>query len=43
MTWADWIAISLAMGLACLPVCRWWVQELDCREPKYLNVWRAKP
>ena len=40
MTWADWIAIGLAMGLACLPV---WVPLLDFREPKYLNVWRQKP
>jgi hypothetical protein len=36
----DWITIAVAMGLACLPVCRWWVRELDCREPKYTAVWR---
>jgi len=40
MTWADWIAISLAMGLACLPV---WVNLLDFRESRFLSVWRQKP
>ena len=39
----EWIGVGIAMGLACLPVCRWWVRELDAREPKFLSVWRAKP
>lgn len=43
MTWLEWASIGIAMGLACLPVCRWWVRELDAREPMFLNVWRAKP
>lgn len=29
MTWMEWASIGIAMGLACLPVCRWWVRELD--------------
>ena len=43
MTWLEWASIGIAMGLACLPVCRWWVRELDAREPKFLSVWMAKP
>ena len=43
MTWLEWASIGIAMGLACLPVCRWWVRELDAREQRFLSVWRAKP
>ena len=43
MTWLEGASIGIAMGLACLPVCRWWVRELDAREPRFLSVWRAKP
>ncbi len=40
MTIYSWLTIATAMGLACVPVCRWWVRSCDYREPKFTCVWR---
>lgn len=36
----DWWTVATAMGIACLPVVRWWVRACDYREPRYTSVWR---
>lgn len=38
MTGAEWGAVGIVLGLACLPVCRWWIVLCDTREPKYVRL-----
>jgi len=39
MTGAEWVALSLLMGLLCAGGAAWYRREVDTREAKYGTVW----